>query len=331
MRPTFILFVLGLVFAVFAPRSAVAADTALAPKIALNFTWQAAFMPLLYGQSKGYFKDAGVTPDFIPTRGSDQALQLIESGQVDYAFIDCDTFLAAAAQKKTTTTVIYVWLDKPTLAVVSMVPLSGPKALSGKSFGTLPQSTARTVLPFVLKSDGVDPKTVDVQALDFSVLYALFFRGQIDTAEIHAPGSWENVQEQAAAQGKKVYLTMLKDWGLVGYDKILVVRTALLHQSPGDVKRVLGAINQSLKQALAHASDADAAALLAPVLPQAKPQALVGDWHDFKNLESNPGPVDVRVLGNSLQRLKDVGVVTDIAGRDALREPSLKGTCDAPR
>jgi ABC-type nitrate/sulfonate/bicarbonate transport system substrate-binding protein len=269
-------------------------------------------MPLLYGQSKDFFKDANVTPDFIPTRGSDQALQLIESGQVDYAFIDCDTFLAAAAQKKTTTTAVYVWLDKPTLAIVSMTPLNGPKSLSGKSFGTLPQSTARTILPFVLKSNGVDPKTVDVQALDFSVLYALFLRGQFDTAEMHAPGSWQNVQEQAAAQGKKVYLTMLKDWGLVGYDKILVVRSALLHDSPGDVKRVVGAINRSLTQAIVHATDADASTLLQPVLPQAKPAALVGDWHDFKNLVSKPGPIDGRVFDDSLRRLKDVGIITDI-------------------
>lgn len=312
MRPTIVLLALGLVLAVFAPRSAVATDPELAPKIALNFTWQAAFMPLLYGQSKGYFKDAGVTPDFIPTRGSDQALQLIESGQVDYAFVDCDTFLAVAAQKKTTTTAVYVWLDKPTLAIVSMTPLNGAKSLVGKSFGTLPQSTARTILPFVLRSNGIDPKAVDVQALDFSVLYALFFRGQVDTAEIHAPGSWQNVEEQAAAQGKKVYLTMLKDWGLVGYDKILVVRTALWHDSPGAVKRVVGAIDRSLTQALAHATDADAYTLLKAQLPQAKQEALVGDWHDFKNLETKPGPIDARVFGNSLQRLKDVGMITDI-------------------
>jgi ABC-type nitrate/sulfonate/bicarbonate transport system substrate-binding protein len=296
----------------FIPRAVVAADAELAPKIALNFTWQAAYMPLLYGQAKGYFKAANVAPDFIPTRGSDQALQFIESGQVDYAFVDSDTFLASAAQKKTTTTAVYVWLDKPTLDVVSTAPLDGPGALRGKSFGTLPQSTARTVLPFVLLQNKVDPKSVDIQALDFSVLYPLFLRGGVDTAEIHAPGSWQNLQAQASAQGKKLYLTRMKDWGLVGYDKILIVRNSVLRDSPGDVKRVVGAINRSLIEALAHATDTEAYDLLKAVVPQAKEGPLVADWHDYKDLVQKPGAIDARVFDNSLHRLKAVGIITDI-------------------
>jgi ABC-type nitrate/sulfonate/bicarbonate transport system substrate-binding protein len=213
---------------------------------------------------------------------------------------------------------VYVWLDKPTLDIVSLSPLSGPNALSGKSFGTLPQSTARTVLPYVLRQNRVDPKTVDVQPLDFSVLYALFLRGAIDTAEIHAPGSWQNLLVQASAAGKKVYLTRMKDWGLVGYDKILIVRSSLLHDSPADVKRVVLAIHRSLTQALAHATDAEAYDLLRNVLPQAKEGPIVADWHDYKELVQHPGPVDGRVLDSSLHRLKDVGIITTIPAVNSL-------------
>jgi len=306
-------------FALFdSAQNARAADAELTPKIALNFTWQAAYMPLLYGQAKSYFKAVNVTPDFVPTRGSDQALQLIESGQVDYAFVDSDTFLASAAQKKTTTTAVYVWLDKPTLDVVSMAPLGGPSALSGKTFGTLPQSSARTVLPFVLRQNKIDPKSVDIQALDFSVLYALFLKGGIDTAEIHAPGSWQNLQAQAGALGKKLYLTRMKDWGLVGYDKILIVRSALLRDSPADVKRVVGAINRSLTEALAHATDAEAYDLLKTVVPQAKEAPIIADWHDYKDLVQKPGRIDGRVFDDSLRRLKAVGIVTDIPSVNTL-------------
>ena len=306
------LFILGLMAVLVGPRTTRAADVQLTPKIALNFTWQAAFMPLLYGQSTGIFKAANVDPNFVPTRGSDQAMQLLESGQVDYAFVDCDTFLALAAQQKTTATAVYVWLDRPSLGIVSKAPLNGPKALMGKTFGTTPQSTARTILPFVLKGDGVDPSTVNVQPVDFSVIYALFFSGQLDTAEIHAPGSWQNVELQADDQGKKVYLTVLKDWGLVGYDKILVVRSQLMHDDPAGVKRVVQSIDASLQQARAHATDDQAFALLQQQLPQAKQPALVGDWHDFKNLEVHPGPIDPRVFTESLNRLKAVGIISTV-------------------
>ena len=54
------LFLLGLMAVLVGPRTTLAADVQLTPKIALNFTWQAAFMPLLYGQSTGIFKAANV-------------------------------------------------------------------------------------------------------------------------------------------------------------------------------------------------------------------------------------------------------------------------------
>jgi ABC-type nitrate/sulfonate/bicarbonate transport system substrate-binding protein len=287
-------------------------------KIALNFTWQAVYMPLRYGEAKGYFKEANLTLDVTPLQGSNQAMQLIEAGKVDYAFVDSDTFLALAAQGKTDSTAIYVWLDKPTLDVVSITPLPDLRALSGKSFGTTGFSAGRTALPYILKANGIDPKTVDVQAFDFSVLYPSFFRGAIDTAEIRAPGSWQNLLAQGKDQGKTLHLLRLSDYGLDGYDKILLTRKSTLQSAPGEVKNLVQALHRSVTQALANATDDETYDLLKEMMPQARKAAVIGDWHDYKDLVKKPGPIDPKVFVASLTRLNAVGTISQIPAVDGL-------------
>jgi NitT/TauT family transport system substrate-binding protein len=290
-------------------RPAAAAETA---KVALNFTWQATYMPLLYGQAKGYFKDANVVLDVTPMQGTNQAFQMIESAKVDYAFVDSDSFLTAAAQGKTSTTAVYVWLDRPTLDIVSMTPLKDAKTMSGKSFGTTPFSAGRTTLPYVLKQNGVDPKTVDIQGVDFSVLFPTFFNGGFDTVEIRAPGSWQSLLARGKAQGKELHLTRMSDWGLTGYDKILIARNDVLREHPAEVKRVVTAMHHALIEALAHATDAETFDLLKDQMPQAQQGPVVADWHDYKDLVKKPGPIDPKVFSDSLRRLKDIQQISDI-------------------
>jgi ABC-type nitrate/sulfonate/bicarbonate transport system substrate-binding protein len=297
---------------------AAAAEADIPAKIALNFTWQATYMPLLYGEAKGYFKAVHIALEVTPMQGTNQALQMIESAKVDYAFVDSDSFLTAAAQGKTSTIAVYVWLDQPTLDIVSMAPLSGPKAMSGKSFGTTSFSAGRTTLPYILQQNGVDPKSVDVQGVDFSVLFPTFFNGGFDTVEIRAPGSWQSLLARAKAQGKHLYLTRMSDWGLTGYDKILIVRNDVLRDRPAEVKQIVAAIHHTLIEALAHASDAEVYDLLKPQMPQAEQGPLVADWHDYKDLVKKPGPIDPKVFSDSLARLKDLKQIADIPPLDRL-------------
>jgi NitT/TauT family transport system substrate-binding protein len=302
----------GMIVAGFMALIAGQPATAAEVKLALNFTWQGTYMPLLYGQSKGYFKDADISLEITPMQGSNQALQMIESGRVDYAFLDSDTFLAAAAQGKSDSVAVYVWLDKPTLDIVSTTALPNLRAMSGRSFATTGFSASRTVLPYILKANDIDPKTVEIQSFDFSVLYPSLFRGAVDTAESRMPGSWQNLLAQAREQNKQLYLLHLSDYGLEGYDKLLLVRRAKLRSSPAEVKALVSAMDRSLKQAIANASDDETYNLLKDLLPQARRGPLVADWHDYKNLVKNPGPIDPKIFESSLKRLHEVGTINQI-------------------
>ena len=181
--------------AIFAtgPFAADAAEPALTVPLALNFTWSVPHAPLRWGEVKGIFKDAGINLDVVPTQGGDQSLQFLAAGKVDYAFADGDTFLTVAGAGKVAATAVYIWLDTPSLCVTSLAPLPDPQSMKGKSFGTTTFSTGRQLVPYILKQNGVDPATVRVDAVDFSVLFASFFKGEIDTVQINDPGSWQNL------------------------------------------------------------------------------------------------------------------------------------------
>ena len=308
--------------AVWMPVSA--ADPALNVPIAMNFTWQASYAPLRWGEVKGIFKDAGLTFDVLPTQGGDQSLQLLEAGKVDYAFTDGDSLLSGVAAGKVQATAIYVWADKPTFGIASFAPLNGPRAMAGKSFGTTAASTGRWLLPYVLKHDGVDPDSVRIDLVDFSVLYAEFFRGQLDTVQTNDPGSYQNLVVAAQKQGKQLFLTRVSDWGLVGYDKVLVVRNATLRTSPNDVARVVKALDAARSDAFAHATDADIFAAMKDVMPQADEAPLVADYHDYKASIKTSGVVDPKVLASSITRLVGAGIMQKSIPVDGLWANPLK-------
>jgi ABC-type nitrate/sulfonate/bicarbonate transport system substrate-binding protein len=287
-------------------------------RIALNFTWQATYAPLRYGESRGYFKDESLALDIVPTQGGDQALQLLATGKVDYAFTDSDTFLTATAQGKIAATAIYVWLDVSSLGIASMTPISSPQALSGKSFGTTVFSAGRTIVPYILGQNGVDPATLKIQTMDFSVLMPTFFRGELDTVQVNDPGSWQNLLVQAKKLGKTLHLARLADWGLVGYDKMLIVANSVLRNAPASVARVVNALDRARVGATAQASDAEVFALMKPVMPQADQAPLVADWNDYKILVKKPGPIDPRVFEGTLLRLKAVGAISNVPSVDGL-------------
>jgi ABC-type nitrate/sulfonate/bicarbonate transport system substrate-binding protein len=300
-----------------------AADTAA--RIALNFTWQATYSPLRYGESKGYFRDQKLAFDIVPTQGGDQALQLLAAGKVDYAFTDSDTFLTAIAQGKIAATAIYVWLDVSSLGIASMgTPISGPQALSGKSFGTTAFSTGRTIVPYILGQNGVDPATLKILTMDFSVLMPTFFRGEFDTVQVNDPGSWQNLLVQARKLGKTLHLARLADWGLIGYDKMLIVGNSVLRESPADVARVVKALDRARVEATAQATDAEVLALMKPVMPQADAAPLLADWNDYKMLVKKPGPIDPLVFERTLLRLKAVGAISNAPLVDGLYNNQLQ-------
>ncbi len=287
-----------------APPASASAGTTAAPsasvtpipvedvQVQLDFTISATAGPLLWGVEQGIFEKHGINFDLLPGEGSDLALQQIDAGNVDFAFIDGSNFIQATVEGVTETTAIYALQNISTTAIASKEPLNDPQDLVGKSFGTVPQSSGRQKIPLVLELNDIDPAQVPIELMDFSVLYPTLFEGTIDTAEVGVPGSWEGAFIAARDQGITLHVKLISDWGYRDYSKVLIVSDRLINDNPDLVGRMVAAIHEAQADALANATEDQIYALVAEKDPTANEEAVKLTWSNVKQFIKDPGPMN---------------------------------------
>jgi NitT/TauT family transport system substrate-binding protein len=280
--------------------------------VQLDFVVSATSGAILWGMDKGYFAEAGIAIDLIPGEGSDLALLQIDSGNVDFAFIDGSNYVTARAQDVTQTTAIYALNNISTTAIASKVPIEDPEDMVGKTFGTVAQSSGRQKIPLVLEMNGVDPASVPIELMDFSVLYPTLFAGQIDTAEVGLPGSWEGAYIAAQEQGLELYVKLISDWGYRDYSKVLIVSDDVIASDPDLVSRLVGALYRAQTDALANATPDEIHALVAAVDPQVNEQRAKLEWANVQQYIVNPGPMDAETFQFQLDVLAASGIETTL-------------------
>ncbi len=284
--------------------------------VQLDFQISATSGAILWGIDKGYFKDVGIDFDLIPGEGSDLALAQIDAGKVDFAFIDGSNYIEARAKELTKTSAIYALQNISTTAIASKVEIKDPKDMVGKSFGTVAQSSGRQKIPLVLKMNNVDPAGVPIELMDFSVLYPSLFQGQIDTAEVGLPGSWEGAKLAAEGQNLTLFVKLISDWGYRDYSKLLIVSDKVIAENKDLVTNMVGALAKSQADALANATPAEIYALVKAVDPQVEEARATLEWQDVQTYIKNPGPMDDATFQFQLDLLKDNGTTTTLTPAD---------------
>jgi NitT/TauT family transport system substrate-binding protein len=278
----------------------------------LDFVVQTRWAPLLRGIDKGYFSSRGIDLDIVPGRGSDLALQVINAGNTDFAVVDLGNFLAQRAAVQTETTGIYAYLNIPTTGIASFEQLNDPKDMTGKSFGTVPQSSGRVNIPLVLHQNGVDwDEKKLLQLMDFSVLYPTLFEGKVDTAEVGIAGSWEGAYLSAKQQNRDLKLKLLVDWGFFDYGSLIIARNDAIANKKDLVSRLVAGIHESLNDSLANATPDEIFELMKKADPQSEKETVALIWENLKKYLKDPGPIDPKVIQYKLDRLKDEG--TDVS------------------
>ncbi len=311
-RSRLLLLVLAVAIAASFGGSTSATARSTAPtkvRIALGFQWQPQFAPLLYGISKGIFKKQNLNLDVQPTFGAVQALQLQAAGKTDFVLSDLGTYITARANGQTKTKIVYVYEPSPTLGLVSLKPYPTPQTLAGKTFATLATSAGAEIIQYLMKENGVDPNSLNVKKLDFSVLYASLFQGTIDAAEVRDPGSWRTLQSTAAKQNRQVFLTRMADWGLNSYGYVLTAPESMIKKNPDLVRRVVAAVAQSEHDARNKMTGAQAAQLVATKTQVSDPAAAALDWQDFRTYSKGDGAADVFIIGQEIGLQLRTGVI----------------------
>jgi ABC-type nitrate/sulfonate/bicarbonate transport system substrate-binding protein len=276
--------------------------------LALGFQWQSQFIPVLYGLNQGYFRREGIDLHIIPVSGPLQALQLIAAGKVNFSLPDFDSEILAVAAGETDTKIVWVYEPRPGTGFASLQPYPTPQSLVGKTYSTTSTSNSDVIIKNLMKAHGLDPNSVNVKKLDFSVLYASLFQRSVDAVEADTPGSWRSLQREAQKMGVNIYHTYLGSsaWGLIGYNHVLVAGEALIKDRPGIVRRFVAAIAKS-QAAARKLSGAKVASLLATVTQVADPVAVAEDFADYKALTVGAGPTNPKIVSHEISYLLGTG------------------------
>jgi NitT/TauT family transport system substrate-binding protein len=302
-----------------APASEAASATPIAMTkvpVQLDFVISATSCAILWGKAKGFFEDAGIDLDLIPGEGSDLALNQIDSGNVDFAFIDGSNYVDARAKDVTKTMALYALQNISSTAIASKEPIENPADMVGKSFGTVAQSSGRQKIPAVLEANGVDPSQVPIELMDFSVLYPTLFEGGIDTAEVGLPGSWEGAKLAAEGQGLELFVKPISDWGYRDYSKLLITSQAMIDENEDLVRRLVGALYAAQTDALANMTPTDCHNLVKEVDPQVEQARAELEWSDVQQFIKDPGPMDDETFQFQLDNVKAAGTETTLTPAD---------------
>jgi hypothetical protein len=80
----------------------------------------------------------------------------------------------------------------------------------------------------------------------------------------------------------------------------------VVQSDPDLVRRLVAAIDHSLTDALANASDSDIVAATQALSPQTTADAATLQWHDIKQYQTGPkGPMDASVFDEDITLAKD--------------------------
>ena len=312
-----------------APATATAVPaTATAPamtnvKIQLDFVLSG-YMPLLWGQDKGIFESHGLNIDAVVGEGSDDALTAINTGQVDFAFLDGSNFIEARIAGESRPPPRYTCgIQSPRRASSRSRRSSIPRTWRASRSELSPFSSGKEKIPAILQANGVDypgpndPDTLVELWLRRPVSHSV--RGRYHTAEAGLAGSWESAKASATDEGLTAYFVPISNWGYKDYSKLLLASDDIIASDPDLVSRVVAAIWESETDALA---TPPAPRGSVPTPGRGRPaggrrptfQGNVGECPEYM---VNPGPIDPSVFQYQLDFISDQGTdIGDITTED---------------
>lgn len=270
----------------------------------LDFTPSPKDIPLVWGIKHGVFAKYGIDLKLTPGTGSNFSVPEVSANKVQFALGDIDTYLGDAMRANAGASSVEIENYEPVAAtgIVSHTPITNLHQLVGKTFGTVANSSGIVDLKYTLKQNGIDPSDVQIDLVDFPVLYSEFFQGKFFSAEMDEPGD-ENVISEAKTLGKPAYHVSLAKFGFVDDATTLIASGAVIKNNPDLVRRMATAVYESQVQAAAKASTQDVIKDFQTLVPTDNAAYITAGWADYKQVVKNPGRFDLGQVENIRTRI----------------------------
>src|SRR4029079_5467450 len=205
---------------------------------------------------KGYYKQAGLDVTIIPSQGTAQAIQSVESKAGQFAFSDVAGLVAARANSAATAQMVAVIYQKAPYAIFSLntgANVTKPEQLENLEVGSGAGSFTQKVIEAFLKSKGLKADTVKYTNIDPAARIGMLAARKIPAIETFAMSMPGVVK---AVGGREAQMFLFANNGLSLYSNGILVREEYLKSDADKVKGFVRASLQGWKDVIANPKEA---------------------------------------------------------------------------
>jgi NitT/TauT family transport system substrate-binding protein len=205
---------------------------------------------------KGYYKNAGLDVTIIPSQGTAQAIQSIESKAAQFAFSDVAGLVAARANSGVTAKMVAVIYQKAPYAIFSLrsgANVTRPEQLENLEIASGAGSFTQKVIEAFMKEKGLNADTVKYTNIDPAARIGMLVAKKVPAIETFAMSMPGVVK---AAGGADAQIFLLANAGLTLYSNGILVREDYLKAEPDKVKGFIKASLQGWKDTIANPKEA---------------------------------------------------------------------------
>ncbi len=272
---------------------------------------------------KGYYKQAGLEVNIIPSQGTAQAIQSVESGVAQYAFSDVAGLVAARANSGATVKMVAVIYQKAPYAVFSLrsgANVTKPEQLEGLEIASGAGSFTQKVIEAFMADKKLKADSVKFTNIDPAARIAMLVSKKIPAIETFAmskPGLVKATSEQ------ETQMFLFADHGLKLYSNGILVKDSYLKSNAPQVRAFVKASLEGWRDTIADPKGA--AAIVVKYIKGLDPDvvlqeiAIVNDLVVTPGTKSNGlGSIDPATMASSVDMIaRNTGAAGKVNAADA--------------
>jgi NitT/TauT family transport system substrate-binding protein len=278
---------------------------------------------------KGYYKNAGLDVTIIPSQGTAQAIQSVESKAAQFAFSDVAGLVAARANSGATAKMVAVIYQKAPYAIFSLrsgANVTKPEQLENLEIASGAGSFTQKVIEAFMKEKGLKAETVKYTNIDPAARIGMLVAKKVPAIETFAMSMPGVVK---AAGGADAQIFLLANAGLTLYSNGILVREDYLKAEPEKVKGFIKASLQGWKDTIANPKEA--ADIVVKHIKGLDPDVAAQEIAIVNALVATPesrgkglGTIDTKQMAASVELIaKGIGAEGKVAAKDAYDTSAL--------
>lgn len=222
-------------------------------EVSLRLKWinQAQFAGNYVAADKGFYADEGIKVDIQPIDLSEDTIQAVADGKIDFSVSGADEVILARAKGTPVKAVAVIYKINPA-AVISLAEnkIKTPEDLIGKKIGLQKGNPIEYLFDLMLENKGIKQSQIHKITVGYDASELL--NGKIDALV----GYVTNEPDMVVQAGQEPSSILMADYGVGVYADVLVTSDKLIQENPDLVQKFVSATLKGWQYAIENASEA---------------------------------------------------------------------------